>query len=146
MARKTLPHYRQLGRNFVTPPPRGRGGYPPASPPWGTPPWSGRGQELSPYAHLLGRAAYPPQRGFAAWIGDRLNLPEVVILRGHVHRHDVYALLRSHGVRVRRVGYQQAAGCGWRLWARDTYIRVERYHGLAAETILRDAGFEDWQR
>ena len=132
MTRKTLPHYRQPGRNFVTPHPRGGVGYPPASPTWGTSP--------SPYAHLLGRAAYPPQRGFAAWIGDRLNLPEIIILRGQVRRHDVYMLLQPHGVRVRRIGYQQAAGCGWRLWAQDTYIRVERYHGLAAEAILRDAG------
>jgi len=64
----------------------------------------------------------------------------VVILPGVHDRRTLYALLRRHGVRVRRIGYQQAAGCGWRLWAQDTYIRVERYHGLAAEAILRDAG------
>lgn len=92
-----------------------------------------------PYAHLVGRAAYPPQSGWQRWIGDRLGIPEVVILAGRHDRRTLYMLLRRHGIRVQRIGYQQAAHCGWLPWRQDTYIRVERYHGLAAEAVLRDA-------
>lgn len=96
----------------------------------------------NPYAHLLGREAYPAQTGWQRWIGDRLNLPEVIIVRGLHNRRSLYALLRAAGVRVRRVGYQAATGLPWwQLWKQDTYIRVERYHGMATRDILEAEGY-----
>jgi len=139
MTKQYPPHYARHTPQNVVKTMRGGGGVPPTATTTPPPPWQRNYVPASPYAHLLGRAAYPPQRGFAAWIGDRLNIPEVLILRGHVHRHDVYMLLQPHGIRVQRIGYQQAAHCGWLPWRQDTYIRVERYHGLAAEAVLRDA-------
>jgi len=123
-----LPHYRQSQRNFVSPYPRRGGGLPPAT---------------TPYHHpLIGRQNYPPTMGWMARIGDWLNIPEVIIVRGKVPRRDLYLLLRFRGVRVRRVGYQAATGLPWwQLWKQDTYIRVERYHGMATRDILEAEGY-----
>lgn len=141
-----LPHYRQSQRNFVSPYPRRGGGLPPATTPYHHP-QAGRYPAnfvpVNPYAHLLGREVYPAQHGLLAWIGDRLNIPEVIILRGMVRKHDVFMLLRRYGVHVRVVGYQAAVGAPWwQPWRMDTYVRVERYHGIAAKAILADQNFE----
>lgn len=136
------PHSRRYGRNDMVLGQRGGGGLPPTQPPYHHL-WQHNFVPASPYAHLLGREAYPPQRGLLAWIGDRLNIPEVLILRGVHSRRWLYTLLRQYGVRVRRVGYQAAAGVPWwQMWRRDTYIHVDRYHGLAAKAILKDQQLE----
>lgn len=102
-------------KNFVQPYSRTGGGLPP------TP---------SPYP-LLAR------------IGDWLNLPEVVIVRGVHSRRWLYTLLRYRGIRVRSVGYQAAVNSSWwQFWQQDTYVRVERHYGGDAAEILRSEGFE----
>lgn len=107
------------------------------------PPYSKNYVPAHPYAHLIGRQAYPEQRGLFAWIGDRLNIGETVILRGVYPRRYLIYLLGRFGVRVIRVGYQAAADAPWwKPWRRDTYIHVARYHGQAARAILEDSKFE----
>jgi hypothetical protein len=123
-----LPRYQLPKRNFVPPYPRGGGGPPP------TP---------SPYAHLIGREAYEPRHGLFAWLGDKLNMTEHVVLRGVYPRRYLYSLLGRFGVRVRRIIYiADITAPWWQIWRRNTNIYVERYHGMAARAILEDSKFE----
>lgn len=100
----------------------------------------------SPYAHLIGPDNYAPAGGLFGWMermGARLNIAEVVLVRGHWSYGYLRGLLAPHGVLVRGIHPQaDPSAAWWQMWRWATCIRVARYHGVAAKAILRDNKLE----
>jgi hypothetical protein len=110
-----LPRYSLPKRNFVSPYPRTGGGLPPT----------------------------PTPRTWVERIGNWLNIPEPIVIRGQHNRGHLYRLLRFRGVRVRSIRvYGSWNAPWWKVWERDTYVVVERHYGGMAMEILEAEGYE----